>query len=134
MRRAAVEAEVEEAPVRRAEDDLADRRALVVDVAGLRVEPRVVEGLRAAQRDLLLRREDELDPRVRAVLAHDPPHGLEHDHDRGLVVGAEDRAGGVADDAVLADDEARSGASGGTVSVCAQRKTGRPSAVAGRRQ
>ena len=104
MRSRAVEAEVEEPRVRRAEDDLADRRALVVHEAGRRDEPRVVERVRAAERDLLLRREEELDPRVLALLLEHAPHRLEHDHDRGLVVRAEDRSGGVAHDAVLADD------------------------------
>ena len=65
VRGRAVEAEVENAGVRRAEDDLADRRALVVDVARRRDEPRVVERVGAAERHLLLRREDELDPGVR---------------------------------------------------------------------
>ena len=78
--------------MRRAEDDLADRRALVVHVAGRRDEPRVVERVRPAQRNLLLRREEELDPRVLATLLEHAPHRLEHDDDRGLVVGAEDRA------------------------------------------
>jgi hypothetical protein len=89
--------------VRRAEDDLADRSALVVDVTGPRVEPRVVEGGRAAQRHLLLRREEELDPRVRPPLLPQASRGLEHHRDRGFVVGAEDRPGAVPDDAVLDD-------------------------------
>ena len=49
--------------VRRAEDHLADRRRLVVDVAELRLEPRRVERVGAHEPDLLLRREDELDAR-----------------------------------------------------------------------
>ena len=90
--------------MRGAEDDLADRRALVVHEAGRRDEPRVVERVRAAERHLLLRREQELDPRVLAAFVEDAANRLEHDDDRRLVVRAEDRPGGIADDAVLADD------------------------------
>ena len=90
--------------MRGAEDDLADRRALVVHEAGRRDEPRVVERVRAAERDLLLRREEELDSGVLATLVEDAANRLEHDDDRRLVVRAEDRPGGIADDAVLADD------------------------------
>ena len=104
VRGRAVEAEVEEPTVRRAEHDLADRRALVVHEAGRRDEPRVVERVGAAQRHLLLRREEELDAGVRRPSVEDPTGRLEHDDDRGLVVRAEDRPGRVAHDPVLADD------------------------------
>ena len=90
--------------MRRAEHDLADAAPLVVDVARRRDEPRVVERVGAAERHLLLRREEELDPRVLPLLVEDPPHRLEHHDDGGLVVRAEDRPGRVADDAVLDDD------------------------------
>ena len=66
--------------------------ALVVDEAGPCDEPRVVERVGAAERNLLLRREEELDPRVLALLLEHTSHRLEHDHDRGLVVRSEDRS------------------------------------------
>ena len=90
--------------MRGAEDDLADRRSLVVHEAGRRDEPRVVERVRATERDLLLRREEELDPRVLATFVEDAANRPEHDDDRRLVVRAEDRPGGIADDSVLAND------------------------------
>ena len=48
---------------------------------------------------------------MRPALAQDPARRLEHHRDRSLVVGAEDRSGGVADDAVFHDglDPARRG-------------------------
>ena len=64
---------------------------------------RVVERAGAEQADLLLRREEQLDAGVRPPLRDDPPRGLDHRRDRRLVVRAEDRAAGVADDAVLDD-------------------------------
>ena len=100
---APVEAEVEKSPVRRAEHDLADRHALVVDVSDVRDEPRVVEGVRATERDLLLRREQELDAGVLPPFLEDAPRRLEHDDDCRLVVRAEDRPRGVAHDAILDD-------------------------------
>jgi hypothetical protein len=99
-----MEAEVEKPPVRRAEDDLADGSTLVVDVAGGRVQARVIERVGPAQRHLLLRGEEELDPRVLAPFLEHAASRLEHDDDRGLVVRAEDGAARVADDPVLADD------------------------------
>ena len=63
----------------------------------------MVERARADQPDLLHRREHELDPGVRKVLAEHAPHALEHRRNRRLVVAAEDRAARVADDAVLDD-------------------------------
>ena len=74
---------------------------MVVDIADPRAQALLVEGRGAAKPDLLLRREEQLDPAVRAVLGHDPPRGLEHRGHGGLVVGAEDRATRVVDDAVL---------------------------------
>ena len=101
MGRAAVEANLHRVRVRRAEDDLPDRRGLVVDVADLRSQPRRVERGRAEQADLLLRREQELDSRVRPAIREHAPRRLEHDGHGRLVVRAEDGAAGVADDAVL---------------------------------
>ena len=89
--------------VRRTEDDVADRRGLVVDVPDLRTQRRVVEGGRAQQADLLLRREQELDARMRPAVGHDTARRLEHGRDGGLVVRSEDRAGRVAHDALLVD-------------------------------
>ena len=99
-----MEADEHRALVGRAHDHVADRRRLVVDEAELGLELRDVEGARADQADLLLRREHELDAGVRPALLDDPPRGLDHRHDGRLVVRAEDRPAGVADDAVLADD------------------------------
>ena len=48
-------------------------------------------------------------PGVRPPLGHDPPRRLEHHGDRRLVVGPEDRAAGVPDDAVLDDRLERPG-------------------------
>ena len=104
VRRPAVEADEHRALVGRAHDHVADRRRLVVDEAELGLELREVEGAGADQADLLLRREEELDARVRPALLDDPARRLDHRHDRRLVVRAEDRPAGVPDDAVLADD------------------------------
>ena len=109
MRSAAVERHLERLRERRAEDDRADRRRLVVDVARPRVQAAVVEGIRADEPDLLLRREQQLDAGVRAALGEHAPRRLEHDGDGGLVVGAENRAGAVANDAVLDHRLDRSG-------------------------
>ena len=65
----------------RAEHDLADRRRLVVDVADPRAQPGVVEGVGADEADLLLGREQELEPAVRAPLLDHAPRRLEHDRD-----------------------------------------------------
>ena len=99
--RAAVEASLQRVRVRGAEDHLADRPRLVEDVPHRSAQPRVVERPRAEQADLLLRREQELDARVRLAFDEHPPHRLEHDRHGGLVVGAEDRPGPVPDDAVV---------------------------------
>jgi SAM-dependent methyltransferase len=114
-----VKAEVEHAAVGRAEHDLPDRRALVVDEAGLGEEPCMVEGARTLQPDFLLRREDELDARVRKALAQDAPRRLQHHRDRGLVVRAEDRPARVADDAVL-DHRLERAVERDRVRVCAE--------------
>ena len=42
------------------------------------------------------------------ILGDHPPRGVQHRRDRGLVVRAEDRAAGVADDAVVDDGLNRS--------------------------
>jgi len=63
----------------------------------------VVEGGGAEQTDLLLRREQQLDPAVRPVLGEHAPCSLEHRRDCRLVVGSEDRAGRIADHAVVVD-------------------------------
>jgi hypothetical protein len=96
-----VEAGEERRRGRRTENDLADRRRLIEDIADRRAQPGVVECRRTEQAHLLLRREHELDTRVRAPLGDHPPNRLEHDGDRGLVVGAEDGPAGVPDDAFV---------------------------------
>ena len=100
---APVETHLHRMRVRRAEDHVPDRRRLVVDVADLRLEARMVERCRAEQPDLLLRREQQLDARMPAVFRDDPPGRLQHHGDGRLVVRAEDRPGGVAHDAVVDD-------------------------------
>ncbi len=70
--------------------------------------------------DLLHRREQELDARVRPPLLHDPPRRLDHHGQRRLVVGAEDRPARVADDAVLAHDRLELAVEGDGVEVRAQ--------------
>ena len=67
------------------------------------MKPRVVERRGADEADLLLPRKHELDSGVRDALGEHAAHALEHLRDGGLVVGAEDRAAGVADDSVLDD-------------------------------
>ena len=101
VRRPAVEPRHDALLRRRAEDDLADRRRLVVDEAELGLEPRVVEREGTAEADLLLRGEEQLHARMWDPLLDDPPRRREHHSDGGLVVGAEDRARGVAHDPVL---------------------------------
>ena len=102
--RAAVELDVELALMRRAEDHLADRSRVVVDVADARAEALLVERRRTTQPHLLHRREQQLEARVRPAALHQPRGALEHRRDGCLVVGTEDRPGGVPDDLVLADD------------------------------
>ena len=80
-------------------EDAVDRAASLGGITG---EPRVIEGRGPTQRHLLLRREEELDPGVLASLLEHTSGGLEHDDDRRLVVGAEDRPRMVPHDAVLA--------------------------------
>ena len=101
VRGPAVEPHGQGMSVRSADDHLPDRRGLVVDVADRGPQPRVVERGGAQQADLLLGREQELDPGVRTALGEHSPRRLEHDGHGRLVVGAEDRAGRVANDAVL---------------------------------
>ena len=101
MRRPAEEGGVELALVRRAEDHLADRAGVVVDVAQLRAQSPLVERGRAAQADLLLGREQQLNPAVRPVLGDYAPCRLEHRCHRRLVVGAENRPARVPDDPVV---------------------------------
>ena len=103
MGRPAVEADAHLAAVGRAHDHVPDRRGLVVDEAELGFERRVVESAGAEQPDLLLLREEELDAGVRSPVGDDSPGRLDHRDDGGLVVGAEDRATCVPDDAVLDD-------------------------------
>jgi hypothetical protein len=57
---------------------------------------------------------------VRAALLEQAAHGVEHHDDRGLVVGAENRAGRVADDVVLPDDGLDRGLRRDRVGVSAQ--------------
>ena len=101
VRGLADEGDLHDHRVRRAEDHLADRPGLVVDVPDAGGEARAVERLGAAQAHLLLRREQELEARVRDSPLDHAAGGLDHGHDRRLVVGAEDRAAGVPDDPVL---------------------------------
>ena len=103
MGRAPVESGVDLALVGRAEDHLADRPGVVVDVADAGAQTLVVEGRGASQTDLLLGREEQLHPAVRPVLSDDPPRCLEHRRHRRLVVGAEDRPPAVPDEAVVDD-------------------------------
>ena len=122
--------------MRRAEDDLADRRALVVDVARRRDESRVVERVGAAERHLLLRREEELDPRVLPTLVER----------RGAPLRASTTTAALLSEPRIVPAALRTmpsspttgsiAASGGTVSVCAHRKIGVPCApfVGGMRQ
>ena len=100
MRCTAVEAHPQRLREGRSEDDLARRSRLVVDVAELGVEPVVVERKCTDQAVLFLRGEDELDPGVRQALGEHAAHAFEHLHDGGLVVGAEDGAARVPNDAV----------------------------------
>ena len=74
MRGLAVKANLHRLGPRRAEDDLADRRRLVVDEPEPRVEPVVVEGRGPDEADLLLRREEELDPGMAPTLGEDAPN------------------------------------------------------------
>ena len=98
---AAVELHLQGLRVRRAENHVSDRGRLVVDVADACLQALVVECRRTEQADLFLRREQELDSAVRTVLREHTASALEHRGDGGLVVRAEDRAAGVANDAVL---------------------------------
>ena len=66
------------------------------------------EKSKALQADLFLRREEELDAGVRAVLRQKEARGFEHRGDGRLVVGAEDRPTGVSDDTILDDGDAQS--------------------------
>ena len=68
-------------------------------------------------------------PGVVAILLEDPASRLEHRDDRGLVVGAEDRVGGVSHDAVLPHDRFDSGLRGHRVRVRAQEDRGTSVAV-----
>jgi hypothetical protein len=128
VRRPAAEAHAEGARERRSEDDLADRRRLVVHVADAGVELAGVERARSEEADLLLGREEQLDARVGASVLEDPPRRLEHHRDGGLVVRPEDRARGVADDPVLADDRLDRPLGGHGVEVRAEEDR-RPGAV-----
>ena len=101
MRCAAVEANLHRPRIRCTEDHVADRRSLVVHVPEARLETLVVEGGRTEQAHFLLWREQKLDAAVRPVLGKNPASAFEHRRDGRLVVRAEDRAGGVAHDAVL---------------------------------
>ena len=101
---APVEADLELLRRGRAQDHLADRRGAVVDVADARAQPRVVEGERRRARPTssfevnrssipACGRPSASTRRVASSIADD----------RRLVVGAEDRRAGVADDPVVDD-------------------------------
>ncbi len=79
---------------RRGDDDLADRRRVIEDVAPLAAQRRDVERLRAEQADLLADGEQQLEVDRRA-LDGAAARDLEDDRDGGLVVGAEDRVAGA---------------------------------------
>ena len=98
---APVEAHLERLGVRRAQDDVSDRRSLVVDIPDRCVEPLLVERRSAQQPDLLLRGEQQLDAGMRPVLRQHASSALQHRSDGRLVVGAEDRPAGVPDDALV---------------------------------
>jgi hypothetical protein len=127
MRGAPVEAKVDLARGRRREDHRADGRRHVVDVAGARAQPTDVELLGPDQADLFLRREDELDARVRTALGDDTSHRFHHRDDGGLVVGAEDGSRRVADEAVVVHDrlDRARGRHGVEVRAEEERRTGR---------
>ena len=59
--------------------------ALVVDVSQLRLEPADVEGHRADEADLLHRREQQLDARMRSLLVDDATCRLDHHRKRGVL-------------------------------------------------
>ena len=89
--------------MRRAEDDLPDRRGLVEHVAHARRQSRLIECGGAEQTNLLFRREEQLDSRMRTVLCENATRRIEHRRNRRLVVGSEDRVGGIEDHAVVDD-------------------------------
>ena len=90
MRLAPDEARVDAVLGRRLEHHPADRRGVIEDVADAGLQAIVIERLGAAQADLLLRRQHELDAGMREPALHDLAHRVEHAGDRRLVVGAED--------------------------------------------
>ena len=96
-----MEANLHRPRVRRAEDHLADRRRLVVDVAEPRLQPLVVEGGRAEQPTSSFGVNRSSMPPCGRFSASTRRVAFEHRRDGRLVVRAEDRAGRVAHDAVL---------------------------------
>src|SRR5919108_117388 len=93
--------DLERAPRRRGDDDVADPSRVVVDKAEAGAQAGRVELLGPLEPGFLPRGEEELHPRVRAALGEEETCRLEEDGDGGLVVGAQNRPGPVADDAVL---------------------------------
>ena len=67
-----VEANVDPVLERRSEDHLANRARVVVDIAEPGVQAGLVERGRADEPDLLLRREEQLDARMRPPVLHEP--------------------------------------------------------------
>jgi hypothetical protein len=131
VRGSPVKTEIQQPPVRRAEDDLTDRRALVIDEPRFGDEPRVVEGVGAAKGNLLLCSEEQLDARMRSSLVENALRGLEHHDHGGLVVRAEDRPRCVADDPVLAGNGLDGSLRRNRVRVRAEEDR-RPASVGGR--
>ena len=110
VRGLADEGDLHDHRVRRAEDHLADRPGLVVDVAdpgGEAASSRTPAAPRRPTSSFGVKRSSR--PACGTPLLDHPPGGLDHRDDRGLVVGAEDRAAGVPDDAVLDDRLDRAG-------------------------
>src|SRR5205085_3376009 len=93
MRRPSVEAHLHRMRMRRTEDDLPDWRGLVEHVAHARRQSRLIECGGAEQTNLLFRREEQLDSRMRTVLCENATRRIEHRRNRRLVVGSEDRVG-----------------------------------------
>ena len=105
VRRLAAEDRLDRRLVRRAEDDVADRRRPGRTRSRPATTSRVSSNAPAPSRPVSsFGVKSELDAGVRPALGQDPPHRLEHHRDRRLVVGAEDRPPRVADHALVVDD------------------------------
>ena len=86
---------------RRGDDHLADRAGVIEDEAALGTQPARIEGLGAAQTLLLGDGQQQLDADRRwSVGPRIARHQLHEDRNRRLVVGAQDRLAGAAEDAI----------------------------------